>query len=118
MLLIPSRRAAQTVICEILAGLVRLIAPILVHTADEAWSTCRKSCGRTQCSLQHLTDSGKGILDENAEDKGRVHGYSPEVLKALELARRKIPSVVPDAGVTLYPDAELCQILSQFDTRN
>jgi isoleucyl-tRNA synthetase len=33
----PSRRAAQTVLCIIVDNLLRLCAPILTFTADEAW---------------------------------------------------------------------------------
>jgi len=33
----PRRRATQTVIHEMLVSLVKLLAPILPHTADEAW---------------------------------------------------------------------------------
>jgi isoleucyl-tRNA synthetase len=35
----PVRRAAQTVIFEITSGLIRLLAPILPFTAEEAWQT-------------------------------------------------------------------------------
>jgi isoleucyl-tRNA synthetase len=34
----PRRRATQTVIHQVLDTLVRLLAPILVHTCEEAWS--------------------------------------------------------------------------------
>ena len=34
----PRRRRTQTVLWELAAALIRLIAPILPHTADEAWS--------------------------------------------------------------------------------
>ena len=114
-----SRRAAQTVICEILAGLVRLIAPILVHTAEEAWEHLPEEL-RDVPSVHFSTwpTVEKGILDENAEDKwAEFMAIRREVAKALELARtEKAIGSSNDAGVTLYPDAELCQILSQFDT--
>jgi isoleucyl-tRNA synthetase len=34
----PRRRSAQTAMAEVAEVLVRLVAPILVHTAEEAWS--------------------------------------------------------------------------------
>jgi isoleucyl-tRNA synthetase len=34
----PSRRSAQTAMYNILDALVRMLAPILVHTAEEAWA--------------------------------------------------------------------------------
>jgi isoleucyl-tRNA synthetase len=35
----PARRAAQTVLHHVLGGLLKLLAPILVFTAEEAWQT-------------------------------------------------------------------------------
>ena len=34
----PRRRSAQTAMAQVVDALVRLVAPILVHTAEEAWS--------------------------------------------------------------------------------
>jgi isoleucyl-tRNA synthetase len=37
------RRATQTAMCKVLDALTRLLAPILVFTADEAWEFCGKT---------------------------------------------------------------------------
>jgi isoleucyl-tRNA synthetase len=39
----PSRRRTQTVLHEIAGALIRLAAPILVHTAEEAWAVFRRA---------------------------------------------------------------------------
>ena len=49
-----SRRSAQTAMHKICDGLVRMLGPILVHTAEEAWAAMR------------MTDDGRGRMDEGA----------------------------------------------------
>ena len=114
-----SRRAAQTVTSEILAGLIRLIAPILVHTAEEAWQHLPEEL-KDGPSVHFSTWPAveKGLLEESAEEKwAEFMAIRREVAKALEQARmEKAIGSSNDAGVTLYPDDELRQVLSQFDT--
>ncbi len=50
------RRAAQTVIYEVLNHLVKLIAPILVFTAEEIWQHMPKEKKDTDCISVHLLD--------------------------------------------------------------
>ena len=37
----PARRSGQTAMYEVLSALVRMLAPILVHTAEEAWEAMK-----------------------------------------------------------------------------
>jgi isoleucyl-tRNA synthetase len=113
-----SRRAAQTVICEILLGLVRLIAPVLVHTAEEAWQHLPAELRDEQsvhCSEWPTIEPN--CLDEVVEEKWAVFMYvRREVAKALELARsEKVIGSSNDAAITLFPDEEFYQILMQFE---
>ncbi|MHC4228696.1 MAG: isoleucine--tRNA ligase, partial [Planctomycetota bacterium] len=39
----PSRRSAQTAMYNILDALIRMLAPILAHTAEEAWTAMKSS---------------------------------------------------------------------------
>ncbi|MFH1678235.1 MAG: class I tRNA ligase family protein, partial [Candidatus Omnitrophota bacterium] len=48
------RRAAQTVICQILNVLVRIIAPILVFTAEEIWQYMPKDKKESSIRSVHL----------------------------------------------------------------
>jgi isoleucyl-tRNA synthetase len=52
----PERRAAQTVIYEILNVLVRVMAPLLVFTADEIWQHMPKGARDSGVSSVHLLD--------------------------------------------------------------
>lgn len=113
-----SRRAAQTVICEILLGLVRLIAPVMVHTAEEAWQHIPSEL-RDDASV-HLgewPEVDENVLDAELEEKWAAFmTIRREVAKALEIARvEKVIGSSNDAAVTLYPDEELRQLLAQFE---
>jgi isoleucyl-tRNA synthetase len=104
------RRAAQTVMAEILVDLVKLTAPVLVYTCDEAWQHLPEHL-RTASSV-HLTRfpapkpehrlSGEGLESWNELLRMRVI-----VSKALEEARRqkRIGSTL-EALVTLVPGDE------------
>ena len=43
-----SRRSAQTAVWKITSALVRLMAPILVFTAEEIWKYCRRCPASTR----------------------------------------------------------------------
>lgn len=52
----PDRRAAQTVIYEVLNTLIRMMAPILVFTAEEIWYTIPKEKKYSSVGSVHLLD--------------------------------------------------------------
>ncbi|NMB25711.1 MAG: isoleucine--tRNA ligase [Firmicutes bacterium] len=113
-----SRRAAQTVIAEILPGLARLIAPVLVHTAEEIWSHLPEELRDGYSSIHFTQWPEIGDVHFSEELQGKwANGMQVrrEVAKALELARaEKTIGSSNDAAVTLYPDDELRNVLSQF----
>lgn len=102
------RRAAQTVMWEVLNTLVRLIAPVLTHTAEEIWSYM--PTGNRPATVQ-LTDWPK-VKAEYLDSKLEAHwdkilAVRYEVAKALEQARReKVIGSSLDAHVELFPSAE------------
>lgn len=111
----PERRAVQTVLYEVLHSLVRLVAPILPHTAEEVW---RHAPGTEVISVQ-LTDmptEQRVSLDKATVE--RWHKFMElrdVVLKALEDARKeKVIGTSLAASVDLYPDEETYALLSQF----
>ncbi|MCK8823706.1 isoleucine--tRNA ligase [Fuchsiella alkaliacetigena] len=114
-----SRRAAQTVMYEILTTLVRILAPVLVHTAEETWQHLPESC-KEEASI-FLTDwpSVKDdYLDQELESKwNRLLAVRKDVSKALELARNEgTVGHSLDAAVELYTaEEELADFLKQFD---
>ncbi|ADL12417.1 isoleucine--tRNA ligase [Acetohalobium arabaticum] len=112
------RRAAQTAMYEILTTLIKVLSPVLVHTAEEAW--------------QHLPESGKeaesvfltdwpevkeDYINEELEAKwDRLLTIREDVSKALELARNEdIVGHSLDAGIEIYASEEVNDFLKQFD---
>ena len=98
------RRAAQTAIYHILDRLVRLMAPILSFTSEEAWSFMP---GRKEASvhLAQMPEPGPSWIDDGLEKKWEtIATVKAEATKALETARQqKIIGHSLDASVTVYP---------------
>ncbi len=110
-----SRRSAQTVLCEILDTLLRLLAPVLSFTADEAW---RYMPGRTEASV-HLSAFPELVPqrrdDTLVERWERIMRVRADVSKALELARvAKTIGHPLDAAVTIAAPAELLVFLEEY----
>ncbi|MBM3244856.1 MAG: isoleucine--tRNA ligase [Candidatus Omnitrophica bacterium] len=91
------RKAAQTAIFEALNSLVRLIAPILVFTAEEIWQSMPKENKDKEKSSVHLLEWPPSI-EEFKNFQGStdllsfsqfVIGMIPEAAKALEEMRSK-----------------------------
>ena len=113
------RRSAQTALWEILTTLVRLIAPVLVFTADEIWQHLPPA-GRTSESV-HLE---KWQLFPPAEDDAfrarwqRILEVRSRVTKALEEARaRDIIGSSLEAAVSVYGRAEELAPLIELQQR-
>ncbi|MBN2271111.1 MAG: class I tRNA ligase family protein, partial [Sedimentisphaerales bacterium] len=126
-----SRRSAQTAMRQICDALVRMLAPILVHTVEEAWAAMQKTEDRRQ-----KTEDGRWTMD----DAGSVHlagmpgvdqaisldtegaswdkllGLRDEVLRVLEgLRRDKIIASNQEASVTINCDNETAELLNEFE---
>jgi len=87
----PSRRSAQTAIYKISSALIRIMAPILVFTAEEVWNYLPKAAGSP--SSVHIAlfsedaELRSGLAPARAADWELLAKVRAEVLKALEAAR-------------------------------
>jgi isoleucyl-tRNA synthetase len=89
----PSRRSAQTAIYKITSALVRIMAPILVFTAEEIWKYLPKAA-RAPSSI-HISlfpeenELRSGLAAARGMDWELLAKVRAEVLKALEAARNE-----------------------------
>lgn len=110
-----ARRAAQTVLYDILVDLAKMIAPVLVHTAEEIWSFApgEKPESVYMAPWPRFHDE---YLDEALEQRwNRLLEVRQDVAKALELARseKRIGSSL-EAKVEIFPAAEYVETVKQF----
>jgi len=109
------RRSAQTVMYRILDSLLRLIAPVLSFTADEAWHYLP---GKHEESV-HLAAFPQ-LLPELKDDRlverwDRIMKVRAEVSRALEQARvAKAIGHSLDARVVITAEAELLSFLREY----
>ncbi|NLM46923.1 MAG: isoleucine--tRNA ligase [Firmicutes bacterium] len=113
-----ARRSAQTAMYEILVTLIKLIAPVLTFTAEEAWHYLPQ---KEEESVQ-LADWPKvkaEYLDEElAAGWQRMLAYREVVTRRLEEARKaKLIGSSLNAALELYPDAEAAAALAPFAGR-
>jgi isoleucyl-tRNA synthetase len=93
----PRRRASQTVFFEIAHALVRLMAPVLPHTADEVWENLPGTSGLESVHLAQMPSSHSEWLDHNlAEGFERLIAARDVVLKPIEKARKKREEAATD----------------------
>ena len=113
----PSRRSAQTAMYNILDSLVRMLAPILAHTAEEAWIAMRfKSQDVASVHLALMPKVDDSIDYQNDEPRWqKVMALRDEALRVLEGLRqdKKIASN-QEASVTFNCDQEDTEFLSAF----
>jgi isoleucyl-tRNA synthetase len=102
-----ARRSAQGALWHITRALVKLLAPILSFTAEEAWQTIRKDADDSV--MLHTWQALPALPDEAAllDKWARLRVYRAEVTRALEELRiaGRIGSSL-QAEVTLYVDGE------------
>jgi isoleucyl-tRNA synthetase len=110
------RRSAQTALYEIADKLSRLLAPVLVFTADEAW----ENLPYQKLESVHLAEFPKVSGADNAQflaDWERIFSLRDEVLKKLEEARTaKVIGSSLEAKVILTVDkATTAFLLSYYE---
>jgi len=79
-----ARRSAQTVLATIIAILNRLIAPILVHTAEDIYHAMPF---KQETASIHLTRFCQDVVQEHDAWWHQLKGFRSEILKALEVQR-------------------------------
>jgi len=112
-----SRRSAQTVMYSILDALVRLLAPILSHTAEEAWEAIPVKS--EDCDSVHLASLPK--VDQTIDTEGqqakwqKLMDLRDQVLRSLEgLRQDKTIASNQEASVTIRCTTEDAAVLNDF----
>lgn len=106
----PERRSAQTALAQILVDLLKLLAPILAHTCDEAWLALPGGL-KTSESI-HVTGFPEKRDSNTMSDEKRAHWdellrLRGVVSKSLEAMRQdKVIGSSLEAEVTLAPGTE------------
>ena len=113
------RRSAQTAIHRIAGALVRLIAPVLVFTAEEVWKYMPRDAADPESVHMSVFPSAEelqgAISQDSAKKWERLLAVREEVLKSLEPARaEKLISSGLEAGVTLSADSGLSNLLQEY----
>ncbi|MCP4262954.1 MAG: isoleucine--tRNA ligase [Planctomycetes bacterium] len=112
-----SRRSAQTAMYSILDCLIRILGPILVHTAEEAWDAMEfKSQDADTVHLAEMPNVDDSIDFQSAEPKWqKLMGLRDEVLRILEgLRQEKKIASNQQACVTVCCYDEDAAVLNEF----
>jgi isoleucyl-tRNA synthetase len=95
------RRRTQTVLLEMADQLIRLVAPILVHTAEEAWSYLPPSC--REVTSVHL--AGLAAADPQAVDPRTLADWD-FILQLRDQAMMQLERLKREEGMTNPLDAQ------------
>ena len=112
-----SRRSAQTAMYNIMDALVRMLAPILVHTAEEAWATMKfKSADVDSVHLTLMPKVDSSIDYKSGQERwAKLMSLRDEVLRVLEgLRRDKQIASNQEACVTINCDQQDAEALNAF----
>jgi len=117
-----SRRSAQTAMHKILDCLARLLAPVLVHTAEEVYEAINFKAETTESvHLLKMPQIDKSIDWQKDQPKwGKLMNLRDEVLKELEgLRQKQIIASNQQSTVTISTDnADLINTVEQFGIEN
>ncbi len=117
----PSRRSAQTAMYKILDSLIRMLAPVLVHTAEETWAVMKfKSADVESIHLAEMPKTDDSIDYKSDEPKWqKLMELRDEVLRVLEGLRRdkKIASN-QEASITIRCDADSAAAIENLGLKN
>ncbi len=117
-----SRRSAQTVLYCAADTLARMLAPILVHTAEEIWSSMKfKTANVDSIHLASLPKPDKTIDCAGEQDKWqKLMALRDEVLRELEgLRKNEIIASNQEASVIVNTgDAETIKLFEDFGLEN
>jgi isoleucyl-tRNA synthetase len=108
----PRRRRAQTTLWDLAEGLCKLLAPILCHTADEAYRALRRCDASDTSTCVHLERFLPPFNTAPAPAWGSAHEAARAAQIELEKAKPRGIENPLDAGVVL----PLTDALRTFDT--
>ncbi len=113
-----SRRSGQTVMYKILDSLVRMLAPVLVHTAEEAWKAMKfRSEAVESVHLAAMPEIDASIDWQSAEPKWKkIMALRDDVLRVLEGLRKEkeIASNQEASVIVRCSDKETAKVLREF----
>ena len=112
------RRSAQTAIYYMVRNLIKLLAPVLSFTMEDAWGHLpKKSSDKESVHLEVFPANDELFEDSEVEFRwDRLYDVRKEVTKALELARNSgLIGHSFDAKLILYPKGTLLEFLKSFD---
>ena len=109
------RRAAQTVMWNILIGLLKFMAPVITFTADEIWLLIRRKGMADSVHLTYFPDDKPRAEDTELLEKwDRLLRLRAAISKALEEARKKKTiGSSQEARVLLTGDGALLKLASE-----
>ena len=113
-----ARRSAQTALYRLEYALVRLVAPILIFTAEEVWSHMGQT-GSVHLELfPEAAELTEGLSDAHRKRAGnwdRLMKVREDVLKSLEEARReKFIGAPLEARVRVTANSDLYPLLEEY----
>ena len=117
-----ARRSAQTALYRITHALLRLMAPVLTFTTEEAWAHLRKQAGETDSVHLALFPEPAELVGgidashrQRAANWDRLIEVRDTVLKSLEIARReKVIGASLEAKVNLKAGGDLLPLLEKY----
>ena len=111
------RRQMQTVFYDILVKITKLLTPILPHTAEEIWSYLEFET-EDYVQLSELPEAEDFAGQEALLEKWNAFmDFRGQAQKALEEARNeKVIGKSLEAHLTIYPDAEVKELLEGLNT--
>ncbi len=116
------RRSAQTALHRLAHSLMRLLAPVLTFTSEEAWGYLRKPAGAPDSvhlalfpEPAELTQGLTAAHRKNSEHWDRLMEVRDTVLKSLEAARKeKFIGAPLEARVHLKANSDLYPLLERY----
>jgi isoleucyl-tRNA synthetase len=112
-----SRRSCQTALYKILDSLTLLLAPILVHTAEETWSAIQHKSQNVESVHLAILPKPEPLVEDPKWQK--LMALRDVVLKVLESLRRdKIIGSNQESSVTIRCSGEDAAVLEQFTLKN
>ncbi len=113
----PSRHSGQTAMYHVLGTLVRLFAPVLVHTMEEAWGAMTskpEDCASVHVAHLPKVDPAIDYADQ-APKWAHLMSLRDEALRVLEgLRRDKVIASNQEASITMHCTPEDAAALKEF----